>query len=182
MQQALILVDIQNDYFTGGAVELVGMEQAAANAARVLGQFRERHAPLFHIQHVSAQAGAKAFVAGSRGVEINAAVKPLASEPLAQKHFPNAFRGTPLLDWLKTAKVDAVVIVGAMTHMCIDATARAAFDFGYRCEVVEDACATRDLVHGGRTVKAADVQAAYMAALASPYARITTTEAFLGRK
>lgn len=176
MKKALILVDIQNDYFTDGHMALVGMEPAAANAAKVLRKFREKRLPLFHIQHVSTRPGAGYFVPGTHGIEINPAVAPLAGEPIAQKHFPNAFRETPLLDWLKEAKVEDVVICGAMTHMCIDATARAAFDFGFCCQVVEDACATRDLVHGGKTVKAADVQAAFIAALASPYAKIVSAE------
>lgn len=179
MQRALVLVDIQNDYFTGGKVELVGMEQAAGNAAKVLRKFRDKRLPLFHIQHVSAQPGAKYFVPDTKGIQINGAVEPQAGEQVLQKHFPNAFRETPLLDELRAARVEEVVICGAMTHMCIDATARAAFDLGFRCQVVDDACATRDLVHGGKTVKAADVQAAFIAALASPYARIVSASELL---
>jgi nicotinamidase-related amidase len=182
MQQALILVDIQNDYFSNGHMALVGMEQAASNAATVLRKFREQRLPLFHIQHVSTQPGAHYFVPGPPGVEIHAAVAPLAGEPIAQKHFPNAFRETPLLGWLKDAKVEEVVICGAMTHMCIDATTRAAFDFGFHCQVVEDACATRDLAHGGTPVAAADVQAAFMAALAVPYAQIVSTGQLLDER
>lgn len=180
MKQALVLVDIQNDYFTGGNMALVGMEKAAANAASVLRKFREKRLHLFHIQHVSTRPGAGYFVPGTHGVEINPMVAPLPGEPIAQKHFPNAFRETPLLDWVKEAEVEEVVICGAMTHMCIDATVRAAFDFGFRCQVVEDACATRDLVHGDKTVQAADVQAAFIAALASPYAKIVSAEQLIG--
>ena len=59
-----------------------------------------------------------------------------------------------------------------MSHMCIDTTVRAAFDLGYRCQVAADACATRDLEFGGRRVAADDVHAAYMAALAAPFAEV----------
>jgi nicotinamidase-related amidase len=68
------------------------------------------------------------------------------------------------------------VIAGAMSHMCIDATTRAAFDHGFKCTVAADACATRALEFGGRTIPARDVHAAFMAALAMPYARISSTD------
>ena len=92
------------------------------------------------------------------------------------KNYPNRFRDTPLLEILKQEKVDHLVICGAMSHMCIDATVRAAFDFGFTCLVAEDACATRDLAFRGRTIKAADVHASFMAALSAPYARVIATK------
>jgi nicotinamidase-related amidase len=64
-----------------------------------------------------------------------------------------------------------------MSHMCIDATTRAAFDLGFKCSVAEDACATRALEFGGRALPARDVHAAFMAALASPYAKVASTDA-----
>ena len=63
-----------------------------------------------------------------------------------------------------------------MSHMCIDATARAAFDLGFNCMVAEDACATKDLSFKGKTIKAAEVQASFMAALSSPYAKVISTK------
>ena len=65
-----------------------------------------------------------------------------------------------------------------MSHMCIDATTRAAVDFGFPCTVIHDACATRDLVFGGLTIPAAQVHGAFMAALA-PYARVLSLEEYL---
>ena len=90
---------------------------------------------------------------------------------MVEKNFPNAFRATDLEPRLRAAGVDHLVIAGAMSHMCIDATARAAFDHGFKCTVAEDACATRALEFAGRTLPARDVHAAFMAALAVPYAR-----------
>jgi nicotinamidase-related amidase len=98
---------------------------------------------------------------------------------VVEKNFPNSFRGTPLLEHLRGANAEDVVIVGAMSHMCIDATARAAFDHGFKCTVAENACATRALEFGGRTIPARDVHAAFMAALAVPYARVVPTEEML---
>lgn len=179
MKQALILIDIQNDYFPGGAYEQVGMDAAARNAAALLQHFRAHALPLFHIQHVSTRPNAPMFVPGTRGVETNPLVAPLAGEAVAQKHYPNSFRDTPLLGWLRAAAITDVVLCGAMTHMCVDATTRAACDYGFACTVVADACATRDLAWHGRTVAAADVQTAFMAALAASYGRVVSTQEFL---
>ena len=172
MKQALIIVDIQNDYFPGGRMEIAGMEAAAKNAQCVLELFRARNLPIFHIQHVSNRAGATFFLPGTQGVEIHERVTPKSGEYIIQKHFPNAFRDTTLHDKLQDLNVGKIVICGAMTHMCIDTTVRAAFDLGFRCLVVSDACATINIEFGGVAVEASQVHAAFMAALSSPFAQI----------
>jgi nicotinamidase-related amidase len=175
MKRALLLVDIQNDYFTGGAMQLAGMEAAAGKASSLLQVFRERSEPVFHVQHVSKRPGATFFLPGTSGVEIHPAVEPLPAEPVITKVFPNSFRGTNLDDLLKKQEVRHLVICGAMSHMCIDATTRAAFDLGFKCTVVEDACATRNLAFKGETVPAWAVHGAFMAALQGIYAEVVST-------
>jgi len=177
--ESLILVDLQNDYFCGGRMELVGTEQAAINARRLLHVFRKERAPVIHIQHISARQGASFFLPGTRGSEINEMVAPLESEVVMLKHYPNSFRETSLLEVLNDQGICDLVICGAMSHMCIDATVRAAFDFGFNCVVAEDACATRDLAFNDKFVKAADVQASFMAALSAVYAKVASTDAIL---
>jgi nicotinamidase-related amidase len=132
MASGLILVDIQNEYFPGGRMELKGIEQASAKAREMLTLFRDRGWPAFHVQHLSTQADAPLFTPGTPLVEIHEKVKPLPGERVIQKHFPNSFHQTPLLEELKARGVDHAVIVGAMSHMCIDATTRAAYDLGLR--------------------------------------------------
>ena len=180
MTTALVLVDIQNDYFPAGAMALVGMEAAADNAARLLAAFRDREAPRFHVQHLSTRPGATFFLPGTPGAEHEARVAPAAGETVVTKHFPNAFRDTGLLEALRAAGVEDLVIAGAMSHMCIDATTRAAFDLGFGCTVAADACATRDLAWQGEIVPAAQVHAAFMAALTVPYATVVPTGEVLG--
>ena len=179
MPSALILIDIQNDYFPGGAMELAGMTQAAANAQKVVTAWRQARRPIFHIQHVALGPGATFFRPDTPGVEINERVRPLPGEALIQKHYPNAFRDTGLLEALKNTGVEELIIAGAMSHMCVDATTRAAFDFGFSCIVIHDACATRDLVFEGLTIPAAQVHGAFMAALGMRYARMLSVEDFL---
>ncbi|RKZ35976.1 MAG: cysteine hydrolase, partial [Gammaproteobacteria bacterium] len=151
-------------------------------ARELLLAFRQRQGHIVHVQHLSARPGATFFLPDTDGVEINEVVKPDEGETVVQKNFPNSFRDTELLAQLQRADVAEVIICGAMSHMCIDATTRAAFDFGFRCTVVEDACATRDLEHKGETIRAADVHASFMAALAVPYARVVSASEFIAKK
>ena len=172
MSQALIIVDIQNDYFPGGKMELVGSNEAAGEASRLLRAFRERGAPIFHIQHISTRPGATFFLPDTEGVKIHESVAPLASERVITKHFPNSFRGTQLLELLRAANIQQLAIAGMMTHMCIDATTRAAADLGFECRLAQDACATRDLTFGGAKVAARDVHTAFLASLNGAFAKV----------
>lgn len=173
---ALILIDIQNDYFPGGKNELHGSLEAGSQAGRLLEHFRRLGWDIIHIQHLSTRPGARFFLPGTTGAEIHASVQPLANETIIQKHYPNSFRETGLLEHLQTNQVNRLVIAGMMTHMCVDATTRAAFDFGFECLVAADACATKDLGFQGQVVPAGHVHAAFLAALQGTYAKVLTVE------
>jgi nicotinamidase-related amidase len=179
MPQALLLIDLQNDYFPGGALPLAGSEAAVAQAARALDRARQDGWPVIHVQHLARRPGAGFFLPDTGGAEIHPRVAPAAGEAVVVKHFPNAFRDTPLTGLLAERGITELVIAGAMSHMCIDATTRAAADAGFTVTLLADACATRDLVFRGRTVAAADVHAAFMAALSGLYARVLDTEGWL---
>jgi nicotinamidase-related amidase len=181
MNTALILIDIQNDYFPGGKMELENSEPASERARRLLDFFRDRDLPLAHIQHIATQPTATFFIPGTEGTSVHPSVRPRTGEPVFQKHFPNAFRETPLLDHLRARSVDSVVIAGMMTHMCVDATVRAATDFGFRCLTASDACATRALTHEGILVPAANVHSAFLAALNGPYGRVATSDEIIAQ-
>ena len=172
MNTALLIIDIQNDYFPGGAMENVGATQAAAQARLLLDAFRRKSLPVIHIQHLSTRPGATFFLPGTAGAEIHESVRPLNGESLFQKHFPSAFRETPLLEHLRKEKITGLAIAGMMTHMCIDTTTRAAADLGFSCQLAQDACATRALAFNGVQVPAQSVQAAYLAGLNGPFAKV----------
>ena len=176
MKTGLILVDFQNDYFPGGRMELTGVEAAAANAAVLLNRFHEKQWPVFFVQHIATGENSSFFLPGTSGVEIHESLQPATGDVLIRKHYPNAFRETQLQAELENAAVIKLVICGAMSHMCIDATTRAAADLSFECMVAADACATRDLQFGGHTIPADQVHGAFMAALGAAYARITTAK------
>ena len=172
MTTALLIVDIQNDYFPGGAMENVGATDAAKQAALLLDAFRRKSLPIIHIQHISTRPGATFFRPDTPGVEIHESVRPRAGEPLFRKHFPSAFRETALLEHLRKEKISGLAIAGMMTHMCIDTTTRAAADLGFACSLAQDACATRALTFNGVQVPAENVQAAYLAGLNGLFAKV----------
>ena len=175
MKTALLLIDIQNDYFPGGKMELVGPLEAARKANELLQCFRDHKQKTVHIQHVSLKPDATFFISGERGTDIHDSAAHFEGEPLVQKHYPNSFRETNLLDLLKGWGIERVIITGMMSHMCVDATARAAADFGFQVIVAEDACATRDLKFGDTVIPAEHVHKAFMAALKS-YGQVMTAE------
>ena len=179
MQHGLILIDIQNDYFAGGAMALVNMESAASNASKLLNAFRDKNAPIIHIRHLMTRPGATFFLPGTEGVEIHSDVRPVENETVVEKNFPNGFRDTNLRNAIDHTGVNSWVFCGAMSHMCVDATVRAAFDVGLECTVIHDACATRNLNFNGDDIPAEQVHASFMAALAVPYAMLQSTDAFL---
>jgi len=182
MNKALILIDIQNDYFENGTMTLVGSEQASLNARQILDKFRTDGLPVIHIQHIANRPGATFFLPGTKGADINVNVKPKENEKIIVKHFPNSFRETGLLEYLKSLQITDLVICGMMTHMCVDATTRAAKDFGFNITVIGDACATRDLTINGKVVKAADVHHSFLAAFNGFYASVITTNEYLEKK
>ncbi len=178
-KRALIIIDLQNDYFPGGRWTLSNIDAAADNAARVLDAARIADDLVVHVRHEFRAAGAPFFVPGTKGAEIHERVLPRPGEHVVLKHWVNSFRETNLQELLDRSGVQEVVVVGAMSHMCIDAGARAASDLGYAVTVIHDACATRDLEFGGTSIPALQVHAAYMSALAFAYAKVVSTDEFL---
>ncbi|MGM0900584.1 MAG: cysteine hydrolase family protein [Bacillota bacterium] len=183
MSTALIIVDIQNDYFPKGKMELSNPDKAAANAAKVLDWFRQNNKDhIFHVQHIAGSPEVGFFLPDTEGAEIHETVRPLENENIIVKNFPNSFLKTDLESKLRDKGVTKVVVVGMMTHMCIDATVRAAVDLGFETTLIEDACATLDLSYQEKKVPAEQVHYAFVGALKGMYANVISTEDFLQQR
>ena len=180
MSTALIIVDIQNDYFPNGKMELSTPEKAAAHAAKVLEWFRQNNKDhIFHVQHMASDPVLGFFLPNTEGAELHETVLPLEHENIIVKNFPNSFLKTDLESKLKEKGITKLVVVGMMTHMCIDATVRAAVDLGFETILIEDACASRDLSHQEKKVPAEQVHYAFVSALNGMYVNVISTEDFL---
>jgi nicotinamidase-related amidase len=178
-KRALLVVDIQNDYFPGGKWTLHGIEEASDKAARLIDAARSDHDLIVFVRHENPTAEAPFFAAGSEGAKINEKIRTLKDDPIVTKHHINAFRETNLKDILDKNGINEVVICGAMSHMCVDAVARASNDFGYKVTVVHDACASRDLEFNDTTIAATQVHEAFMSALGFGYATMRSTEEYV---
>jgi len=165
---ALLIIDIQDFYFPGGAMPLVRPEAASRNAARILEKFRKEGRLVIHVGHNA-----------KNKMGFHASVAPISGEKVFYKNEVSAFNGTELLSYLKEQKVQRLVIVGMQTHMCVEAAVRAAYDLGFECILVEDACATRNLKYKDREIGAQDVHDATLSTLDRTYATVVDTETFL---
>lgn len=178
-KRALVIVDLQNDYFPGGKWTLDGTDSAADNAARILADARARGDLVVHVRHESTEPDPAFFAPGSKGAEIHTKVLNRGDEPVVTKNHINSFRETNLQSILDKNGVKQVVVAGAMSHMCVDGITRAAVDLGYDTTVIHDACATLDLEFNGVTVPAKQVHAAFMSALGFGYATLRSTKDYL---
>jgi nicotinamidase-related amidase len=179
MNTALILIDFQNDYFKNGSMPLADSENASINARQIMEKFRADTSLVIHIQHLAIRPDATFFLPDTFGCRIHDYVKPATGEKIIVKHYPNSFLQTDLLEYLRFRAISDLVICGMMTHMCVDATTRAAKDFGFHCTLISDACATKNLEINGHLVKSTEVHNGFLAALNYHYSTVKTTEQFL---
>lgn len=172
---ALVLIDCQNTY-TQGVMELEGVAAALDEAAALLDRARSAGIPVIHIQH-SDGPGSLYDIEGESGA-IVAQVAPRDGEPVVVKQFPNSFVQTDLDERLKAAGASNLVLAGFMTHMCVNSTARGAFNLGYAPTVVAAATATRPLPGvDGAPVPASVLQASSLAALKDLFAVVVADTA-----
>ena len=158
------------------------MEEAAKNAAEILKAFRTAKNPIYFIRHQSTRPDATFLIPGTDGVDIYPGVSPLPGEIIIEKNFPNSFFRTGLLSALKESDITDLVICGAMSHMCIDTTVRAAKDHSFKCILIADACATRNLKFGDEILPAHTVHASFMAALDGMFAAVMTADEYLSQE
>jgi len=181
MKTALVLIDIQKDYFLGGNRELFMPEAAAEHAKTLLEYFRQNEMDVIHIQHISKKQNAEFFRPDTEGIEIHQLISPLASETVFVKHFPDAFQETGLEQALRAKQIDTLVICGMMSHMCIDTSVRAAKRKQFNVLLAEDACTTRELVWNSTRIPATTVHQTMMASLDGSFAQVETSETILNQ-
>lgn len=179
MGKALIIIDIQNFYFDQNG--LSGNVEASLKAQALLNYFREKRLPVFHVEHIGKQKD-EMTEEEKLAVQIHENVKPIAGETIISKTTPGSFNRTNLLEKLKEANVSELVICGMMSNMCVDTTIREAFDLGFKCTAIHDACATKAYSFNGTTVPAEYMHAAAMASMAFAFAEVKSTDEYLSEK
>ncbi|RDI48702.1 cysteine hydrolase family protein [Aquicella lusitana] len=179
MNTALLLLEIQNDYFPNGRIPLEKSLEASAKAQSILHAYREKKMQIVHVQHISTHPDATYFLPCTKGAEFHSSVQPSKGEMIVKKHYPNSFKDTSLLNYLIKNQINHLVICGMMTHMTVDATVRAAYDLGFTCTVLHDACAARQLEFNHNVITAQNVHYAFLAAFQPSYATVLSSDDFL---
>jgi len=176
MTTALLLLEIQNDYFPNGRIPLERSLEATTKTQAVLQAFRDQKLPVVHVQHISTQPDAAYLLPCTKGAEFYSSVQPSKNETVIKKHYPNSFKDTSLFTHLTKNNIKHLVICGMMTQSTIDATVRAATDLGFSCTVLQDACAARQLEFNHTVIPALNVHYAFLAALQAAYTNVLTTD------
>jgi nicotinamidase-related amidase len=173
---ALIIIDAQNTYCEG-VMKLDGIDNALKECRVLLDRFRQAGRPVFHIRH-DAGPGSPYDVSNPIG-QIVDSLSPAQGEAVITKNYPNSFAGTDLDSLIKKTGTNNLIIVGFMSHMCVNSTARGAFSLGYRPTVVASATATRSLPFKvtGEVIPSSILNAASLAALGDLPAAIVATPA-----
>jgi nicotinamidase-related amidase len=179
MSKALLIIDVQNDYFEGGKCELFEPLKALVNIEKILGIFRKENLPIIHIQHINITPKATFFVPNTFGVEIHKNLTPKEGEFHITKNYPNSFLKTGLLDVLKKNDITELVVCGMMSHMCVDTTVRACIDYGLSVTLLQDACTTKNLIFDNKTILATTVHETFMASLNGMFANVIKTDKFI---
>ncbi|WP_314916452.1 cysteine hydrolase family protein [Pseudomonas helleri] len=170
---SLLIIDAQNEYLSG-PLALAGMEAATANIALLLEAARKAKRPVVHVRHLGT-VGGMFDPQGPRG-EFIAGLEPTGDEVIIEKRMPNAFNDTGLQSALEKLGPLDLIVCGFMSHSSVSTTVRAAKDYGFRCTLVEDACATRDLPTANGVISAADVQRTEMAIMNDNFATLAQTK------
>ncbi|MDD2055545.1 cysteine hydrolase [Pseudomonas putida] len=172
----LLIIDAQKEYLSG-PLALTGIEAAAANIAQLLAAARAANRPVVHVRHLGT-VGGLFDPQGERG-EFIPGLEPEADETLIGKLLPSAFHGTDLEKRLQEIGSLDLIVCGFMSHSSVSTTVRAAKNLGFRCTLVEDACATRDLPYKGGVLSAEQVQQTEMAIMADNFATLAQTRDLL---
>ena len=171
MKEALLIIDVQNDYFPGGSCELYNAYEAEKRIISLIKESRILQRPIIYIQHINS-ADRTFLIEGTYGCEISERIKPQSDDKVIVKYYPNSFLKTELDSYLKEKDIKKLIVCGMMTHMCVDTTVRAAMDYGYKVDLVADACATKDLIIAGEVIPAQTVQKTFLASLKGVFANI----------
>ena len=177
MKKALLIIDVQNFYFDEGPGRLHEPVKAAEQIAKVLTYCRETNQTVIHVQQLGPE---KIHCESLEPIdEIYSLVAPLPGETVVKKPYPSAFRDTGLKELLDQKEIEELVIVGMMSHMCVDTTVRAASAYGYPITVLHDCCTTRALTFQDTTIDAVTVHKTYMASFIGFFAEVMSTKEYL---
>lgn len=176
MKRALIVVDVQNEYFEGGALPISYPPNSFSRIKEAIEEAQKAGILVVFVQHASLKENAGAFVRGSHLWEFHDDIKKLTPDLVIEKNHASSFVGTDLNWRLRTLGVDTVTIVGYMTQNCCDATARDASQLGYNVEFLSDANGTLAFSNNAGEVSAEELHRSFLVAQAFGFSRVLSLD------
>jgi len=174
MKQALLVIDVQNEYFTG-MLPVSYPQESFGNILRAMDFAQESHMPVVVVQHTNPAQNTATFRKGTPEWELHDEIKRRYCNILVEKTLPGSFTGTGLEQWLKDQNVTTVTIAGYMTQMCCDTTARQAFHRGYTVNFLSDATGTLSVSNSAGMISDTDLHRAILVTQQMRFSRVMTT-------
>jgi nicotinamidase-related amidase len=180
MKRALLVIDVQDEYFTG-LLPITHPHGHLDNVLRSMDAARDAGVPIVVVQHTFTQPELPFFKRGTPGWELHPEVASRPRDHWIEKNLPGSFTGTGLEDWLRQGEVDTVTVAGYMTHMCCDTTARQAAHRGFRVEFLSDATGTLPVKNSAGEVGAEELQRAILCAQQMMISEVLDVDTWLSR-
>jgi nicotinamidase-related amidase len=179
-KRALLVIDVQNEYFEGGALPVTYPQNSHANILSTIKAAQAAGIPIVMVQHTATAKGAKAFVKNTQGWQLHASVKNAKVTHYIEKTMPSSFVGTDLESWLRKEGIDTVVVSGYMTQHCCDTTARYAKHLGFDVEFLSDATGTLDFANKGGKASAEEIHRSTLVEQAFRFSDVISTKEWIG--
>lgn len=178
IKRALIVIDVQNEYFTG-LLPVCYPPNTLPNVLMAIKEAQQSNIPVVVVQHTLTAPDAKAFIRNTTGWELLDEIKNIPYYHYVEKNFPSSFVGTDLEEWLRTHDIDTLVISGYMTQFCCDTTARYAYHLGFNVEFLSDATATLAFENKAGKVSAEELHRAILVVQASRFSNVMSTQKWI---
>jgi nicotinamidase-related amidase len=178
MNTALLVIDVQNEYFTG-SMPVTYPKDSLKNILRAMDHAHAIGIPVAVIRHTNLAGTAGTFKKGTMNWELHDEVKQRPADILVEKNLPGSFTRTTLDAWLKSKGISRVTIAGYMTQMCCDTTARQAFHRGYGVDFLSDATGTLSVTNSAGTITAGDLHKAILITQQMLFSRVLPTNEWI---
>lgn len=176
-KRALIVIDVQNVYFSGG-LKVTYPENSLENIVAAMDAAVGHGIPIVVVQH-SSRSATGSFARGSTAWQLKEEVAQRPRTHHIEKNYPGCFTGTGLEGWLREKGITTVVISGYMTQMCCDSTARQAFHADFKVEFLSDATGTLAFENEAGKVTAEELHNAILVTQASVFSKVLTTQEWI---
>jgi nicotinamidase-related amidase len=173
-ERALLVIDVQNEYFTG-KLQVTYPAASLDNVLRAMDTAQACGIAVVVIQHGAQQPDSPVFRIDSHEWQLHPEVASRARDVLIPKTLPGSFTGTELESWLRSRGITTVTIAGYMTQMCCDTTARQALHLGFGVEFLSDATGTLAFSNSAGEISAQDLHRAILVVQQSRFSRVLTT-------